>query len=191
MMKHLCFALLALALAGRAPARAAVTLLGQTGTVEWRLPDLDADRAISDPKEPAVVSREFTVGEGTEVTDLGFYPSLTLDVSDAALAFTFSEGACCLSAGGKAFIGPVVTFTSLPTDEDLTVQIGDTNLAVSPADLQVNGNRIAVDLRGRDISGGHLTLLVTFGSNVAERATMALIGIGLIGLGTVRRRWMG
>jgi hypothetical protein len=136
------------------------------------------------------VTRRFTVGQGTGVTDLGFYPSLSLEATDGALAFRFSEGWCCLATGGEAFVGPVVTFISLPDDQDLQVEIADSTIPVTQADLLVNGNRIAVDLRGRDISGGRLTLLVGPGSNLAERATLALIGIGLIALGTLRRRWL-
>ncbi len=167
------------------PTLAAGPLAGQAGVVEWRVPNLGAE-----PAPAGVVTRDFTVGGGQAVTDLGFYPSLSLDVTDEALVFTFSEGWCCLSAGDEAFVGPVVTFTSLPDDEDLQVATGDGTIPVMLDDVLVNGNRIAVDLRGRDISGGHLTLLVGPGSNLAERATLALIGIGLIALGSVRRRWL-
>jgi hypothetical protein len=169
---------------------AAGPLTGQTGTLEWYLPDLGADRPLAEPAAPRVVIRSFTVGDGREVTDLGFYPSLSLDATGDALAFTFSEGWCCLSVRGESFAGPVVTFTSQPDDQDLQVTVGDSSFPVTPDDLLVNGNRIAVDLRGRDISRGRLTLLVGPGSNLAERATLALIGIGLIALGTIRRRWL-
>ncbi len=166
-------------------ALAAGPLAGQGGMVEWRVPNLGAE-----PAPAAVVTRDFAVGGGREVTDLGFYPSLSLDATDEALVFSFSEGWCCLSADDAAFVGPVITFTSLPDDEDLEVTIGDGTIPVTLDDVQVTGNRIAVDLRGRDISGGRLTLLVGPGSNLAERATLALVGIGLIALGTIRRRWL-
>ena len=183
-------ALLSLLSLAAPPALAAGTLAGQTATVEWRVPDLGVDRLRSESRNPSVVTREFTVGVDPGITDLGFYPSLSLEAGEQALVFTFSEGWCCQSVGGEALVGPVVTFTSLPDDEDLQVTIGDSTIPVTPADLMVNGNRIAVDLRGHDISGGRLTLLVSPGSNLAERATLALIGIGLIALGTVRRRWL-
>ena len=137
-----------------------------------------------------MVTRSFTVGQGPGIADLGFYPSLSLQATDGALAFAFSEGWCCLATGDEAFVGPVVTFPLLPDDQDMQVEIGDGTIPLTPADLLVNGNRIAIDLRGRDISGGRLTLLVSPGSNLAERATLALIGLGLIALGTVRRRWL-
>ena len=172
------------------PARAEAGLEGQTGTVEWRIPDVGIDGLLSETAAPKVVTRDFTVGTGPGVTDLGFYPSLSLEATPEALVFSFSDGWCCLSVRHEAFVGPVVTFTALPDDQDLQVAIGEGTVPVEPADLLVNGNRIAVDLHGRDIRNGHFTLLVRPGSNLAERATLALIGAGLIALGTVRRRWL-
>lgn len=172
------------------PARADADLEGQPGTVEWRIPDVGIDGLLSETAAPKVVTRDFTVGGGPGVTDLGFYPSLSLEATAEALVFSFSEGWCCLSVRHEAFVGPVVTFTALPDDQDLQVEIGDGTIAVEPADLLINGNRIAVDLSGRDISNGRFSLLVRPGSNLAERATLALIGAGLIALGTVRRRWL-
>jgi hypothetical protein len=171
------------------PAGAAGGLNGQTGTVEWRVPNLSVDPLITQDQAPSVVTRDFTVGNGPAVTDLGFYPTLSLEATDDALVFTFSEGWCCLSVGSEPFVGPVVTFTSMPGNQDLQVVIGDSSIPLTMADLLVDGNRIAIDLRGRDISGGRITLLVRPGSNLAMRATLALIGIGLIALGSVRRRW--
>ena len=182
--------LLAAGLMAAPPARAEADLNGQTGTVEWRRSDLGLDQPLSEAPAASVVTRDFTVGNGPAVTDLGFYPSLSLEVTADKLVFSFSEGWCCLSAHHDTFLGPVVTFTSLPDDQDLQVTIGDGTIPVTPADMLVDGNRIAVDLRGRDISGGHLTLLVRPGSNLTERVTLGLIGIGLIALGTVRRRWL-
>ena len=182
--------LLAGALMLASPARAEADLDGQTGTVEWRIPDVGIDGLLSQTAAPRVVTRDFTVGSGPGVTNLGFYPSLSLDATPEALTFGFSEGWCCLSVRHEVFVGPVVTFTSLPEDQDLQVSIGESTVPLSPADLQVNGNRIAVDLNGRDISNGHFTLLVRPGSNLAERVTLAFIGFGLIALGTIRRRWL-
>jgi hypothetical protein len=71
------------------------------------------------------------------------------------------------------------------------VSIGEGTIPLNPADVSVSGNRIAIDLRGRDISGGRMTLLVKPGSNPAERVTLGLIGLGLIALGLLRRRWLG
>ena len=172
-------------------ARADITLAGQSGRLEWHVPDPGDVSPLAEPPEAAPPSRDFIVGRGPEVTALGSYPSVSLEASGDALAFSFSEGWCCRSVAGDRFVGPVVTFTSLPADEDLGVTIGDTNLAVTASDLLVSGNRIAVDLRGRDISGGRLTLLVAAGSNVTQRVTLALIGLALIALGMVRRRWLG
>jgi len=171
-----------------APAAHAETGLdGQTGTVEWRVPDLGVDLLLSKTSAPKPVTRNFTV---PAVTDLGFYPSLNLEATAETLLFSFSEGWCCLSVRRDTFVGPVVTFTSLPDDQDLQVEIGEGTIPVTPDNLLVSGNRIAVDLGGRDIGGGRFTLLVRPGSNLAERATLALIGVGLIALGTVRRRWL-
>jgi len=184
------FALLAGMLMVASPARAEADLDGQTGTVEWRIPDLGIDAPLSGTAAPKVVTRDFTVGSGQAVTDLGYYPSLSLEATADALVFSFSEGWCCLSVRAEAFVGPVVTFTALPDDQDLQVEIGEGSIPVTPADLSITGNRIAIDLSGRDISNGHFTLVVRPGSNLAERATLALIGAGLIALGTVRRRWL-
>ena len=172
------------------PARADAYLDGQTGTVEWRIPDLGIDGLLSETAAPKVVTRDFTVGSGQGVADLGYYPSLSLAATAEALVFSFSEGWCCLSVRREAFTGPVVTFPALPDDQDLQVEVGESTIPVTPADLMINGNRITIDLSGRDISNGHFTLLVRPGSNLAERATLALIGAGLIALGTVRRRWL-
>jgi hypothetical protein len=182
--------LLAGVLISASPARAEADLDGQTGTVEWRIPDLGDDGLLSEAAAPKVVTRDFTVGSGSGVSDLGFYPSLSVAATAEALVFSFSEGSCCLAVRRETFVGPVVTFPALPDDQDLQVEIGEGSIPIAPADLLVNGNRIAVDLSGRDIGGGRFSLLVRPGSNLAERATLALIGIGLIALGTVRRRWL-
>ncbi len=189
-MTGLALLLLAGLLTAASPARAESDLDGQTGTVEWRIPDLGLDGPLSDTGAPNLVTGDFTVGKGPGVSDLGYYPSLSLTASADTLAFRFSEGWCCQSVRREAFIGPVVVFPGLPDDQDLHVEIGEGNIPITPADLLVNGNRIAIDLSGRDISNGHFTLLVRPGSNLAERATLALIGAGLIALGTVRRRWL-
>jgi hypothetical protein len=172
------------------PARADAGLEGQPGTVEWRISDVGIGGLLAEAGAPKLVTRDFTVGTGPGVTDLGFYPSLSLETTADALVFSFSDGWCCLSDRREAFVGPVVTFTALPDDQDLQVEIGEGTIPVEPADLLINGNRIAVDLSGRDIRNGHFSLLVRPGSNLAERATLALIGAGLIALGTVRRRWL-
>ena len=182
-------ALLAVLLAAPA-AHAEADLDGQHATVQWRNANLGLDRPLVDSAATTLVSRDFTVGDGPGVTDLGFYPSLSLQATPDRLEFSFSAGWCCLLDHRDAFVGPVVTFTSLPDDQDLQVTIGDGTIPLTPADVQVDGNRIAVDLHGRDIGGGRLTLLVHPGSNLAERVTLGLIGIGLITLGILRRRWL-
>jgi hypothetical protein len=172
------------------PARAEADLDGQPGTVAWRIPDLGIDGPLSGAAAPKVVTGDFTVGKGPGVADLGYYPSLSLEATADALVFSFSEGGCCQFVRRETFVGPVVVFPALPDDQDLQVEIGEGTIPITPADLLVTGNRLAIELSGRDISNGHFTLLVQPGSNLAERATLALIGAGLIALGTVRRRWL-
>jgi hypothetical protein len=178
-----------LALLPAVPASAQVDLQGQTATVEWRVAEVGPD-PLEGTRLPDKVTRTFTVGSGEAVSDLGFYPSLSLAATAEALVFSFSEGWCCLTARKDMMVGPVVTFTSLPEEEDLQVSIGEGSIPLSPADVLVSGNRIAIDLRGRDISGGRMTLLVKPESNPVERVTLGLIGLGLIALGALRRHWL-
>jgi hypothetical protein len=170
------------------PATAAESLIGQTGTLTWRTAEVREEPSLSDPATSHPVSRDFTIAAGRVVSDLGFYPSLSLDATANRLVLSFSDGWCCLAERGEDFVGPVITLTSLPADQDLQVSVAESNLGVTGTDLLVSGNRIAIDLRGHDISGGHIALIVAPGSNIAERATLALIGIGLITLGLIRPR---
>jgi len=168
-----------------APATGDISFAFQGGS-NW-LVDIDID--------VATLTLEDTGGAFDGVDKIVF-SNLTFDVTDwAAIAFggsiagvsttgsvsgTYEQFLGAVSVAGPTAFGPVdVTFSSLNCDDSLTGQCGFT-VGFTPTELLLDV--------GTTEGGSEHEFIFTFNVTVPEPSTATLLGLGLVGLGSLRRR---
>jgi hypothetical protein len=129
----------------------------------------------------------FPVGSLKSVTSLEVIPA-SFDITADQISETSSVAA--LAASGS-FNGPVYDFSGLSSP--ITNVTVDPLSSLTPISVTFTGDSIAVNVAGESIAaGGKYILDVTTGGVVStpEPSTIALIGVGLMGIVLLQRRRM-
>ncbi|MFC0385665.1 PEP-CTERM sorting domain-containing protein [Muricoccus vinaceus] len=181
----LCMALLA----GAAPARA--DFIGQAFTPTYEFPVAGAAYGPSS-WSPA----SFTVGAGVETTGLiEGVTSIATDFSAARLVLVLSTDLVSPTWSSVPFNGPVFTSGSNLGITGAVVDALATTLAgFDDSRVSFTGNEVRINWNGLSyITGSQVAVDFTFSQNpvsVPEPSTLALFGLGLLGLGAARARAM-
>lgn len=171
------------AIAGATPSQA--SLLGHNFTATYRFPALGTVYGLSSWSPAAFVS-----GAGVETT--GDIESVTLiDVDFTASTLTLVLGTVLTSPtwSAAAFNGPVFTATDALGIMSATVDAATTMAGFDSSRVSFTGTEIRIDWNGLSyVDGTQVVVNFATATSVPEPATLAVLGIGLLGLACVRRR---
>ena len=151
---------------------ASATLLdGNDMRIRYLYPDLSSDY---------FAPIDVTVGPGIEASFGSGTP--VIDISDSTIFFDFSIGGGSAAFNGFQFIdlnNLINSFTS--------VSVLDTNLAFTDSDISFDADNIWVNFAGLS-SGSDGFIELTIDAAVPEPSILALMALGIAGLGFTRRR---
>lgn len=174
----------AVAVGAAAPANA--SLLGQDFSVNYRFPDLGTVYG-SATWAPA----SFTVGAGTEtVGDVEGVTNITVDFTGLSLSLLLTTVLGNPTWNSVAFNGPVFTATAPHGLAGASVGAGTTMAGFDNSRVSFTGDEIRIDWNGLSyVSGTVVNVDFSFAPvAVPEPASAALLGLGLVALGAMRRR---
>ena len=124
---------------------------------------------------PVVVPATFTIRAG---------PAASIEVSSNTITYNFLEDGVYTTSpfNGSQFTDLTEPFATATIDFTTTVS------GVSDADLSISGGDLFVNLAGVRFSIGEQIIIDVATAAIPEPASVVLLGIGVLGLGFVRRR---
>lgn len=133
----------------------------------------------------------FTVGAGVEtVGNVENVTSIPIDVADLSLSVLFQTTLSSPTWNAADFNGVILTGTS-PLGLS-GVSVASTTMAgFDNSRVQVTENQILLNWQGLSYTDGTTINVIFSATTVPEPASLALLGLGLAGLASVRRRARG
>lgn len=178
----LASAMFALAAAG--PARA--DLVGTEFTATYRFPDIASVYPFGTPVPPT-----FTVGAGVEsVVDIEGVTDISVDFAATSLTLTLNTILTAPTWNASAFNGLLFEATGAHGILSASVDASTTMAGFDASRITLSADEIGINWQGLSyVDGTVVTINFTFAQvPVPEPASLAVLGIGLLGLAASRRR---
>jgi hypothetical protein len=127
------------------------------------------------------------VGAGVEFTGLnvGLWANADFTNTQLILSFTFSHTWSPATHNGPVFVDTAHPFTSV------SINPATTSAWFNAGMVSISGNSLIVNWQGQSFTNGQNIVLDLTTSEVPEPATLALMTVGLAGMGVLRRRRRG
>jgi hypothetical protein len=178
----LASAMLGLITAGTARA----DLLGTEFTASYRFPDIATPYPFGSPTPPT-----FTVGAGVEsVVDVEGVTFISVDFAATSLTLTLDTILTNPTWNATAFNGLLFDATGAHGIVSASVDASTTMAGFDASRVVLNADEIGINWNGLSyVDGTVVTITFAFAQvPVPEPASLAVLGIGLLGLAAARRR---
>lgn len=161
-------------------------LVGTEFTASYRFPDIATVYAFGTPVPPG-----FTVGAGVEsVVDVEGVTSISVDFAATSLTLVLDTILTAPTWNASAFNGLLFEATGAHGILSASVDASTTMAGFDASRVVLSADEVGIDWNGLSyVDGTLVTINFTFAQiPVPEPASLAVFGIGLLGLAAARRR---